>query len=785
MNEQIMDTIVSRINFDNFDSDQFIEMLLDNFPDITDDEFNRLQKKIKDKRDFELSRKMAEQTVMKNSPSNKNREYSNQRHQIEMDRIREETHDKTLTSILHTLGVPVPDKLFKDARLNRYAQEDRQSILDRVSAEGRELTEAEDKQVKTLEKQIASTQKAADLVAKLPPELLSFGTALAGAAVAVALMNKAGTEAVKRMNEVNKSLAVLGESSAAFSGTSNLQYNAEQNWKEISNDLLGIFKPVTGLLSSISWGVSSILKQITDGLSFNADDISSKYTGWYTGEMQGENGIVVSELNQTLSQFIKAFKDQGMSNTSASNMAVKLHNLAWNQANKLGVTGQARDRMMNDALSAVISGGGYSEYGWNTSDNVLTGFLNEQGIDNVNVRLTEAMESYYRLMLMQEQQSFSSNDALSKQIRDWEKLGMQIDATKGKLLSFDEELVLSAIDTTIPEYSMPEVENSQGKFGGTGRDISKLITPEDIDNTINKLKEYINTLNLTPEEKQTILSLIDDPAEQTIAAYLDKLGMTPEQILTALKAYQESPEKFIEYLEQQGIANENIHELIQLLADAGVVSEEWADKATQAIKDVGNELDKTNAKAGSLLETLGKLLMAMAQIGLGELAGAGIRLSNKFMDTGLGQKVDSYLEGTWIRDWDKKVADNWNSPNKTKMNTDDVIKNFDILSPAGSKNYRNYLFTGESSLYTSEHIAQISNISKSDVIPKINDSILKSALEKEKTGVEQAPSKYEIHNHFDGLAVLGDDGVNKIARVVTDKQSEMFQREGVPWNERR
>lgn len=471
-------------------------------------------------------------------------------------------------------------------------------------------------------------------------------------------MNKAGTEAVKRMNEVNMSLAVLGESSDTFSGTSNLQYNAEQNWKEISNDLLAIFTPVTGLLSSISWGVSSILKQITDGISFNADDISSKYTGWYTGEMQGENGIVVSELNQTLSQFIKAFKDQGMSNTSASNMAVKLHNLAWNQANDLGVTGQSRDKMMNDALSAVISGGGYSEYGWNTGDNVLTGYLNEKGIDNVNVGLSDAMESYYRLMLMQEQQSYSSNDALSKQIRDWEKLGMQIDAAKGKLLGLDEEIVLSAIDNTIPEYSMPEVENSKGKFGGTGRDISNLITPEDIDSTINKLKEYWNTLDLTPEEKETYLRLIDEEAEQVIAAYLDKIGMTPEQITTALKAYQESPEKFIEYLEQQGVANKNINELIQLLADAGIVSEDWADKATKAAKDVGNELDKTNAKAGSLLETLGKLLMAMAQISFGELAGAGIRLSDKFLDTELGQKIDGFLEGTSIRDWDKKVANN-------------------------------------------------------------------------------------------------------------------------------
>lgn len=171
MDEQIMDTIVSRINFDNFDSDQFIDMLFDNFPDITDDEFNRLQIKIKDKRDFEASKKMAEQTVMNNSTVNKSRATRDSRHQIEIARIGEETQDKTLSSILHTLGVPVPDKLFRDARTNRYATEDRQSILDRASAEGRELTDAEDKQVKSLEKKIAVTQKAADVVAKLPPEI--------------------------------------------------------------------------------------------------------------------------------------------------------------------------------------------------------------------------------------------------------------------------------------------------------------------------------------------------------------------------------------------------------------------------------------------------------------------------------------------------------------------------------------------------------------------------------------------------------------------------------------
>ena len=58
---------------------------------------------------------------------------------------------------------------------------------------------------------------------------------------------------------------------------------------------------------------------------------------------------------------------------------------------------------------------------------------------------------------MQTELNADSNDAMQNQIKQWKQLGMQIDATKQKLFSFDEVIQLSALNTEIPTVGTPGV----------------------------------------------------------------------------------------------------------------------------------------------------------------------------------------------------------------------------------------------------------------------------------------------------------------------------------------
>lgn len=508
-----------------------------------------------------------------------NKDNSKADHDLELDRLREDARQKSMSKILRAFGINVPDSIFEQDTKYIRASQDINRIRARAENENRDLTDKENEEIKQKEKIMAQYEKAHSILEILPNNLQSIINTGAGLITTLYLLDKAGQESVEALKNMNNSFVVTGETNSDGRFIGNAQYKAEKNWEEFRRNISSQFEAFTGLLTVGNYFLSSIAAGITSGNSHSADNVHSDMYGWYTKRMETV-GLNTTDMNNDISRFAAGFMNQGMGMESAVNMAVRLHNMViTSDTYKSLSSGAAKEAMMQSAFDAALSGGAFSQYGINTSGNVLTGYLAGEGIDNVNVKLSDSLQSLYRLDLMEKQLDATSRESMSKQIRDWEKLGMEIDASKGKLLSFDKELVLGAVDSTIPYVGKPLVETLTGEqFGGLD------YTKEELTEIQDKMTDYINSLDLVPEEKETLLRLIDSEAELAIAWYLDQLGMTPREIITALQAYHQGKDAFEEWCRDHDIAIQASNALTDVVYGNFVKIETIVDSIGQKVK---------------------------------------------------------------------------------------------------------------------------------------------------------------------------------------------------------
>ena len=248
----------------------------------------------------------------------------------------------------------------------------------------------------------------------------------------VALLANRTVEANKNTIEYSKSLSQMGKTLADYQKDSlksaNSMRELKNKWDNFMQSIGETFIPmlngVLGLLNKIPGNSSESLKN-TYGVQSNIS-ASARQSGFTLGSA---NALAGGTYKAAL----------GLSNTD------------------LGAGLQASD-IAKDLADAWLTGSDAAkQFGIVLNDNVLQGWLAvNKNIDITNVEVTEAQKQAYRYELMLEQikQVQAGNlSGLSKYVKTWTQVGLEIDKAKGKLFSFDEVINLDAFNSDIPDIT--------------------------------------------------------------------------------------------------------------------------------------------------------------------------------------------------------------------------------------------------------------------------------------------------------------------------------------------
>lgn len=327
---------------------------------------------------------------------------------------------------------------------------------------------------------MAKAQKAATAATGASSKALAgMGTAavgasaiVAGVAVVLVAMGAAGKYAYERNMDVNRSLMMMGdtanEMTSSSSKTANQMIGIKNTWTRIGDDLSSVFEPVFTMIVDFIGTISKAVESITSPLDkdsqrqFTSSDSKAR---WYTSNLEKISGEPENTSLPVIGGIASTAKQSGFDNTSAANLAIGTYDMAMKKARQYGVEASEVAQKLADAWTTGSDAA--KEYGVVVDDQTLIGYMASKGVDIVNTQISDAMKQYYRYDLMQTELNADSNDAMQNQIKQWKQLGMQIDATKQKLFSFDEVIQLSALNTEIPTVGTPGVSYPNGDESGS------------------------------------------------------------------------------------------------------------------------------------------------------------------------------------------------------------------------------------------------------------------------------------------------------------------------------
>lgn len=314
-----------------------------------------------------------------------------------------------------------------------------------------------------------ATSGLTKIVAGLGTKAAVAGGVVAGLVLVIGLMEEAGRYAYERNMQLNRSLMQMGVASDELTSTTatsaNKMISIKNTWTRIGDDLAGAFEPFFNVcVDFVDW-LSTAIEGITKPLDKDNDkqyDYAHTRVRGYSKNLENISGEPENKSLPVLADIASSSKQSGFSNDSAANLAIGTYDTAIKLARKYGLEASEVAKQLSDAW--LNGSDAAKEYGVVVDDQVLAGFMASKGVDIVNTQITDAMKQYYRYQLLQEQTSADNSDYMQDNIKKWKQLGIQIEATKGKLFSFDEVIQLNAMDTTIPDVGKQEV-SYPGKDG--------------------------------------------------------------------------------------------------------------------------------------------------------------------------------------------------------------------------------------------------------------------------------------------------------------------------------
>ena len=384
---------------------------------------------------------------------------------------------------------------------------------------------------------------------------------------------------------------------------------------------------------------------------------------------QGKGAEPLYKYSTTKADIAANARQVGFSANSAENLGINTYGWAELYAENFSIPADKISEFAKTLEDAWRTGSDAAKaYGVVVNDDVLTGYLWEQGIDIANVEITDAMKEYYRYELMLKQ---LSKEVSQEDNKRWTQLGFMIDKTKGKLFSFDEVIQLTAADATIPEVekafneitdtSMPGSDTGTG--GGAIPGVpTQEIPPTDVpvDINVNVPEPSLDLLD-SILEKLNILSFSDwvatvgavVPGKPLIDETANELELINNTAWTAVVSA---------IVPGMGV----LQTVLQLLANIGRT---WMSQVNVSVIG-GNLLERARA----LLEEIRGLFAS-----LGQSVGGPVTVSGSHVYSSWAPQVSqasyeaaygSGLGGAFAADWDAfKTRMGFQSQTKTGITT--------------------------------------------------------------------------------------------------------------------
>lgn len=349
----------------------------------------------------------------------------------------------------------------------------------------------------------------------------------------VALLANRTVEANKNTIEYSRSLSQMGKTLAEYQKDSIKSANSMRDlknkwsnfWQDLGETFIPVLNDILSLLNKIPGNSSESLKK-TYGVQSNIS-ASARQSGFTLGSA---NALAGGTYKAAL----------GLSKTD------------------LGAGLQASD-IAKDLADAWLTGSDAAkQFGIVLNDNVLQGWLAvNKNIDITNVEVTEAQKQAYRYELMLEQikQVQAGNlSGLSKYVKTWTQVGLEIDKAKGKLFSFDEVINLDAFNSDIPDIKGDhsfsgrpgdDKDNTPGIIGGLPDTPSSptpggSVTPGGLVDTnvkinietvgADELQEVQENINALPEVVSVTAEAVAAPAISAIQELMANVQGIPQII---------------------------------------------------------------------------------------------------------------------------------------------------------------------------------------------------------------------------------------------------------------
>lgn len=363
--------------------------------------------------------------------------------------------------------------------------------VSRVASKSKSVAKAS-KEVAKYSTEVAAAGKATTgltkTVAALGTKAGVVGGVVAGTVLVLGLMAEAGKYAYERNQQLNRSLMQMGvnsnELTDATSNTANKMISIKNTWIRIGDDLAGAFEPFFDIVVDLVDYLGKAVETITGTLDKDADySYADTRVRGYTRTLESKSGEPENKSIPTISSIAGSAKQSGFDNNSAANLAIGTYDRAMALARKYGLEASEIAKQLADAW--LTGSEAAKNYGVVVDDQVLAGYMASKGVDIVNTRITDAMKQYYRYQLMLEEASSDNSDYMQEQIKQWKRLGFQIEATKGKLFSFDEVIQLNATDSTIPTVGKPGVNYPSGGDKEGTTPLPGVIPPGNVNNKFN------------------------------------------------------------------------------------------------------------------------------------------------------------------------------------------------------------------------------------------------------------------------------------------------------------
>lgn len=401
--------------------------------------------------------------------------------------------------------------LARDKRLRKAVDKSEYTLDDIKSASNKLKGSEKDSRLSKAFKLMSTEEKAVITNSlKAAGALAAYAAALVVAVKGIEFMYKAGSKAHDVTLKLQQSMLQYGDTAGdmgeASINVSNKLKEAKLDIKRWGEDINSSFEGFFNKLTIIGANAVNALDKLGSKIR-DFDEAAAKKIAELAGdkyEPVGSSGktsfsdtakslgLTDSEYAQAMANIVSNSRELGFSLKDLKELATNTIETAYEVSQRTGeqtidVIEKIADAWQNGSNAA-------SQYGVVVTDDVLAGWAAlEKGIDIVNIKYSDAAIQGLRYELAMKQLANTNSKQLQENIKKWKEQGAIIQQNKNNLSAFEEVLLVSGYESTIPGISGKEVVGLNSVKEGA-EDTRKEVksTKEEVEDFLKKVENASN-----------------------------------------------------------------------------------------------------------------------------------------------------------------------------------------------------------------------------------------------------------------------------------------------------